>query len=610
MSLKSVDVLVVAYKSNLNDLDKLLIQLQKARNQSLDLRVHIIHNDDLLFTNSIQELYSRFSDYDLPIRTLNSSENIGFGAGVNLLALDCHSPYFFIINQDAVPEPGSLDYLFSFACDSACDVGAWEMRQIPYEHPKIYNPHSLETPWVSGAALLVRASAFHQSGGFEKKIFMYGEDVDLSWKMRSKGWRLLYVPRSAVLHQTYENVSEVKPLQLFGAIYSGLCIRTRYSGRKEVIKALMMALYELLPRRQIFKGRRSIIIKAILKFATNYSYFRNTAIHPSENFHPYFNGWSYEERRLGDFFKFKSFAEKYNNFPLITIMIRTCGRPGLLREALKSAVNQTWPNIEIIVVEDGPGNAKSICDEFSHRRQINFYQNLPKSGRSSAGNLALSRSSGQWLCFLDDDDLLFADHCEALFETCQESDLLGAYGLSWRVFTNIKDSEKPLYRELWKDIVPYEKFSRLNMLNYNLFPIQAVLFNRSLYELYGGFDESMDQLEDWNLWTRYTLKNDFILLEKITSLYRVPANASAFSNRSNKLNAAYEMAVNKQNSIISSLSPNEIKDLLHDTNKTKICLSSGRLNNLIRKTSYLIRPYKHVRHFIGLLLSRLNNSSL
>lgn len=610
MALNSVDVLVAAYKPNLHDLNKLLLQLQKARDRFLDLKVHIIHNDGLLYTDDIQDLYSRFIEYDLPIRTLNSTENIGFGAGINKLAIDCHSPYFFIINQDAIPEPGSLDYLFSFAFDSACDVGAWEMRQIPYEHPKIYNPQSLETPWVSGAAFLVRAAAFTQSRGFEKRIFMYGEDVDLSWKMRAKGWKLLYVPRSAVHHQTYENASKVKPLQLFGAIYSGLCIRARYSGRKNVVEALMMALYELLPGRQSFKGRRKIIVKAILKFARNYFYFRSTAIYSSESFHPFYNGWSYEERRLGDFFRFKPISEKYNGFPLISIMIRTCGRPGLLREALKSAVNQTWPNIEIIVVEDGPGNAKSICDEFSHARQIKFYQNLPKSGRSSAGNLALSRSSGQWLCFLDDDDLLFADHCEALFETCDESNLLGAYGLSWRVFSNIQNSETPLYNEVWKDIVPYEKFSKSNMLSYNLFPIQAVLFNRSLYELNGGFDESMDQLEDWNLWTRYTMNNDFILLEKITSLYRVPANPSEFIDRSNKLDLAYEMAINKQNRVISDLSHKEFENILPQKNKSIVHLSPGYLRSFIRNKSYLKRPYMYARHFIGLLLSRIDKGSL
>ena len=61
------------------------------------------------------------------------------------------------------------------------------MRQIPYEHPKAYDPVTLDTPWVSGAATLFRREAFEAVGGFDDAIFMYGEDVDLSWRLRARG---------------------------------------------------------------------------------------------------------------------------------------------------------------------------------------------------------------------------------------------------------------------------------------------------------------------------------------------------------------------------------------------------------------------------------------
>ena len=69
-----------------------------------------------------------------------------------------------------------------------------------------------------------------------------------------------------------------------------------------------------------------------------------------------------------------------------------------------------------------------------------------------------------------------------------------------------------------------QPFDRLTLWHHNFLPIQAVLFHRSLYERHGGFAEDMDQLEDWNLWTRYTLEDDFVLVEKTTSKYRVPAD--------------------------------------------------------------------------------------
>ena len=82
-------------------------------------------------------------------------------------------------------------------------VAAWELRQIPYEHPKAYDPVTLDVPWVSGAATLFRRSTWDAVGGFDPALFMYGEDVDLSWRLRAKGFRLRYLPKLAVVHRTY-----------------------------------------------------------------------------------------------------------------------------------------------------------------------------------------------------------------------------------------------------------------------------------------------------------------------------------------------------------------------------------------------------------------------
>ena len=68
------------------------------------------------------------------------------------------------------------------------------------------------------------------------------------------------------------------------------------------------------------------------------------------------------KKELGAFYEFKSISEyKKEDLPLISILIRTCNRPEFFREALKSAIFQTWPNLEIVVVEDGSFSAQSIC---------------------------------------------------------------------------------------------------------------------------------------------------------------------------------------------------------------------------------------------------------
>ena len=91
-----------------------------------------------------------------------------------------------------------------------------------------------------------------------------------------------------------------------------------------------------------------------------------------------------------------------------------------------------------------------------------------------------------------------------------------------------------------------------------------MLFHRSLFERYGGFAEDMDQLEDWNLWTRYTLEDDFVLLEKTTSKYRVPANARAAAGRQKLLDNAYQGAVARQRELRLTMSPFEIARMADD----------------------------------------------
>jgi hypothetical protein len=81
---------------------------------------------------------------------------------------------------------------------------------------------------------------------------------------------------------------------------------------------------------------------------------------------------------------------------------------------------------------------------------------------------------------------------------------------------------------------------------HNFIPIQAVVFRRELYDCYGGFDESLDYLEDWNLWTRYSQAGDFLLIEKTTSMFRVPYDLAEKATRQMMLDKYYPIALQKQ----------------------------------------------------------------
>lgn len=553
----------MVYRPRLVELSACLNSLLAARAEGLDLRLRLWHNDDgAAATSGLADLYRQVQAAGLPVQVEGGQGNLGFGCGINAMLPGLATPYALVLNQDAIPEPGALALLARTAATDADDVAAWEMRQIPYEHPKDYDPVTGETEWCSGAAVLLRTAALQAVGGFEPRIFMYCEDVDLSWRLRCAGWRLRYLPRCAVVHHTYSEPGEVKPLALLGSVYANLCLRTRYAGRRQVLQGLGMAVREMLAP-QSFAGRRWGIAKGIARFLRNYAYFRATR-QAAAGFEPRFAGWDYEVRREGAFHAFESQAQRPGPAPLVSILVRTHHRPGFLRQALASIAQQTHRPLEVVVVEDGSSDGQSVCAEFAQRIDVRYFRLDPAQGRSRAGNRAMAEARGEWLGFLDDDDLLYADHVEVLLQAARAAATPGAYGLAWCARTRVVNEAQGLVEESFRGVAPDEPFSRLRLWHHNLMPIQAVLFHRSLYERHGGFAEDMDQLEDWNLWTRFTVDAEFLQVRKLTSLYRVPADFAEAARRQAVLDAAYDDAVRRQERIKFTADPLRVRHLAGD----------------------------------------------
>ena len=538
----AVDISIVTHSPEFGTLAELIGSI---REQSAGLELNLFVLDNSPQPEAVDRLgrmphvHDAFTHVDVQ----HSAINLGFGKGHNANAKRGKAPFIFIINQDCVLEPGVLAPLLANAERDDPSVAAWELRQIPYEHPKGYDPVTLETPWFSGAAVLLRRAAFDAVGGFEPRIFMYGEDVDLSWRLRAKGFRLRYAPRCAVVHRTYKIANEVKPLQVLGGVETNLCLRARFGGRRRTLRGLLRLVAETLAPQE-FPGRRAGLARAGFRFLWQWPYFYTTRVAPTATFAPIFSGWGYEARRDGAFVAMRSLREAPRvETPLVSILIRTVDRGAWLEQALSSVANQTWHRIEVIVIEDGPARSQAVVDRFSDRLDIRYIATGSKVGRARAGNIALKEARGEWLNFLDDDDLLFADHVEVLMDAAQARRVKGVYGLAWETPTRIVDREAARYEELACSTRHRHPFDRLTLWHHNIFPIQAVLFHRSLYERHGGFAEDMDQLEDWNLWTRYTLEDDFLLVEKTTSKYRVPASAREAAARQALLDRAYRDAV-------------------------------------------------------------------
>ena len=590
--MREVDICIVAYRPDLALLAQLLASLAEPTVEPLR-RALFIHDNgpDPASTEHIAQLARHACAGFAGVEAWHAPANVGFGRGVNAAMARGHAPFALLLNQDCVLEPGALEALVAAAASGAADVAAWELRQIPYEHPKAYDPVSLETPWASGAALLVRRAAFEAVGGFDPGIFMYGEDVDLSWRLRARGWKLLYQPKLAVVHRSYREAGEVKPLQVFGGVATNLALRARYGGLLRTLQGLAMLAGEILAPPS-FPGRRRGLARAGIGFLAHWPRFAWSRVRPSAHFRPQFEGWGYEARRDGAFIEFASRRDAPGRErPRVSILIRTTDRSAWLREALASCANQTYGNLEVVVIEDGPERSRAVVEEFRGLLDVRYQATGERVGRARAGNAALALAGGEWLNFLDDDDLLFADHVEVLVDAALRSGAAGAYALAWETQTRLVDRDRASYEEVLHVTRHRQRFDRLALWHHNYLPIQAVMFHRRLYERRGGFAEDMDQLEDWNLWTRYTLEDDFVLVEKTTSKYRVPADAFVAAGRQALLDRAYADALERQRAMQVTFSPREISEMAdaYARNEALMMVTRNDLRRIVGANRWLAR---------------------
>ena len=233
----------------------------------------------------------------------------------------------------------------------------------------------------------------------------------------------------------------------------------------------------------------------------------------------------------------------YENFlpaqtPLVSVIVRTCGRPDVLRETLVSLRRQTYNNIEIVVVEDGDSVAEQMIQKEFPDLNILYHATNQKVGRCKAGNLAMQLAHGIYLNFLDDDDLFYADHVEVLVANLMKSKKQAAYATGFE--TPIVVTSKSPYIYEVKDYLGVHKqpFSKIVLCHHNYIPIQCIMFEKALFEQYGGLDENVDALEDWDMWVRYSLHTDFEFVLKTTSIYRVPALRDVNKKRQEELDNA------------------------------------------------------------------------
>ena len=560
---------------------------------------------------------------------LHQGPNIGFGAGHNHNLALTQTPFFWVTNVDLEFEHDTLTTLLRTAQQDVAqstaqlspqntNVAAWECRQKPYEHPKDYHPVTGQTTWCSSACVLFKTEAIKAVNGYEPLLFLYGEDVELSYRLRDHGYSLRYVPNATVWHFTYEEAAQIKPQQFLGSTLANVLLRCRYGRRHEVIQGFLMFM-GLFALRPLFPGMRRQLLAQTWKLMKLAPQFLSTRRKSQEKFP--FRMWDYEMAREGAFYEYPTAALSSTSIaktsaqgaPMVSVLMRTMpGRSGKLKEAMASVAQQTYAHmggpIELVVVEDGGQGIESAKAAVEALRSSGVlakvvYVPLPKSGRCVAGNKALEAATGQLCCFLDDDDLFYADHLEVLVEEwLKQPQLGGVYALAYEVRTHVLSEEPWVYENVMHSLIHRQPFSRPTLWHHNYFPIQTVLFQRSLFETYGGFDLDLENLEDWNLWVRYSLKNDFKLVPKVTSIYRVPDQLEKALQRQSVLDDYYAKAKAKHDLLKVELTLPEIQKIVEEiTRQSQVAgVPTSWLKQILMHTPVLRRMYHPMKKVVSI----------
>lgn len=532
--MKTMDLVYVTYNSS-KWVDACF---QSVINSHFDLKnisVFVVDNastDDTL--EKLKAFKSQHGDKLNAFEIIESNKNLGFGRANNLGFRHGNSEIACFLNIDTELCTDTLMQLDADICQSEDIYSLWELRQFPYEHPKFYEAVTHETTWSSGAAFAIKRNVFAEVGGFDDGIFMYAEDVDLSWRLRSFGYRLRYVPKAVIYHYSYETSGQIKPNQYLNSVINNLLLRYRFGTMKDIITGHAMVLNQF-RHPNVFPGSKKMLFKRYLKHFLKIPHFYNRKSRGnSDIFRPSFMGFDYAPIRDGAFYVNEFPEEK----PLVSIIVRTCGRPAVLRETLVSLRYQTYPNIEVVVVEDGEPSSQTMIEREFPDMNIRYKASGEKVGRSRAGNMAMEMASGKYLNFLDDDDLFYADHVEVLVKTIEREKARAAYAFAFETPVVVHKKEPYCYTVYNYLGVHKQAFNKIILCHHNYIPIQCIMFEKSLFEEHGGLDVTLDALEDWDLWVRYAQFTDFASVAKTTSIYRVPHDRTIDAKRQKELDDA------------------------------------------------------------------------
>lgn len=216
-----VSIIIVNYNAG-DFLLKCLASLEAIK-QEIPFDVWVVDNAST--DGSFEEAKRHFKDYSY----IKNEKNIGFGAANNVVLSQINTPHILLLNPDTEIIPGTLSYMVNYMEEHA-NVGVASCKVEKEDGSLDWASHrGFPTPWASflyfgfgndrlyhltdqdfledhevdaiaGAFFLIRKEALDQAGIFDEDYFLYAEDIDLCYRIKQSGFKVMYVPYVRVIH--------------------------------------------------------------------------------------------------------------------------------------------------------------------------------------------------------------------------------------------------------------------------------------------------------------------------------------------------------------------------------------------------------------------------
>jgi len=215
-----ISVIIVSY----NTADLTLRCIASVRSSTGEKEIFVVDNAST--DGSAAAVRKKFPEVPL----IENPQNLGFGAANNRALKICRGRYVVFLNPDTVVRFDALSRAVSYM-DAHPDIGLAGARilnpdgspqeSISWRYPgeKFAKDETKGLPGkiacVLGAFMIARRPLIDELGGFDEDFFLYGEDEDLAWRVREKGFSIGYIEEAEVLHWGGRSEAQTPPPELF-----------------------------------------------------------------------------------------------------------------------------------------------------------------------------------------------------------------------------------------------------------------------------------------------------------------------------------------------------------------------------------------------------------